>query len=112
MTGYEDISVEYCIETIENVSASDELGLAESEAEITFAVMREALADGRIRWDTDIYCDCIHRLRNSSSCGGADPFEPFGEGMVEEIIPEQCGNDTYPATLLPDGFNPVTGEFE
>lgn len=108
----EDISVAYCRENIEEVSASDELGLAESEGEITFAVIREALTDGRVEWDGDVYCHCLYSLRNDASCSGVSPVEPFGEGMVEEIIPEQCGNDAYPGTLLPDGFNPVTGSFE
>ncbi|MBI4125045.1 MAG: hypothetical protein HY466_03825 [Deltaproteobacteria bacterium] len=105
-----DISVSDCQRDIENVSASDELGLSEGAGETTFSVIREALADGRIRWDEAVYCDCWLRLRKFPECGGINEFEPFGEGLVEEIIPEQCGNDQYPGTLLPDDFNPVTTE--
>lgn len=106
-----DISVEYCREHIEDISVSDELGLSEGSGETTFAVIRQALADGTIQWDRAVYCDCLLRLKKFPSCGGVPEFEPFGGPMLEEMIPEECGNDQYPGTLLPDNFNPVTGTF-
>lgn len=105
-----------CHQALENISASDELGLAEGRGEITFRVIENFIdentnADPSIRFDRDVYCDCIHRIRNLSSCPDVSDAA-FGEGYVEELIPEECGNDQYPGTIIPDGFNPVTGQVE
>ena len=107
------IAVEDCVRDIEAVSVSDELGLAEGNNDITFAVIREAITAGTVSFDRDIYCDCTYRIRNlSCSAFGSSSFVTSLDELweIEEMIPEQCGNDQYPGVLLPNGFNPITGE--
>ncbi len=99
-----------CVIRLDSISVSDELGLAEDPA-ITFAVIRDSLAARTVKFDPDVYRDCIHRIRTGTSCEAvSSPLIPFGESLFENLIPHQCGQDWYPGTLLPDGFNPVTGE--
>lgn len=109
-----NISEEDCTEAIENISISDELGLSEGNNNITIAVIRQALLDGAVSFDETVNCDCLYRINNLSCSAFGSSYVTTLEELweLEEVIPEECGNDLYPGVFIPKNFNPITGQTE
>ncbi len=100
------IGYEECLVELERVSITDEFGLAEDEM-VIFASIRALLEMGFIEFNNDRYCSCRQRIVEVT-CESIDgsyitSLDELGE--LEEVIPQECGNDEYPGIFLPDEFS-------
>lgn len=107
------IDVDSCLASLENTTITDEFGLAEDER-VTFATIRTLLEVELIEFNADLYCSCRARIVDVSCSEFGDSYVTSIDELweLEEVVPQECGNDEYPGIFLPDEFSLTTEEPE
>lgn len=99
------IAVEDCIATMDEViGLPEEFGVIDGllGEETPFSAVRAAFSEGTIHIAGEVYCDCTRRIR-ALTCSAFGRYVSDMDDLweLEEVLPQQCGEDDYPDLFVP-----------
>lgn len=99
------IEVEDCITAMDEVTGvPEEFGVIDGllEERTTFSEVRAAFSEGTIHIAGEVYCDCTRRIR-ALTCSAFRRYVNSTSELwrLEEVLPDQCGQDDYSDLFVP-----------